>query len=431
MLAVPPHMRQGQMRIRHLLHTRANAEIARQIIHRPVMSGHGDTRLLARTAPVTDIVPGSESLHGPKVIAVHFGCVSRHRLSQGENVFSPGSHELQPQPVGRNQFCLLPGKPADIIFPCMAVRVIGMPEIAIVKEAIPSALVALLEIIVNRAVEIILQRPAALRRPVGQTPFTKRPSRLVFFRGGCIDRGLLHAFFKAAQCFFLRESVHRTDDGLAGDSNPFRVSAKVFEPFIARNIAAVIVMPEIHGLRFRRPEPDHRRRFPGAHTVHLESRGIALPEITQAEQCAALFSADGHHAVPVRGMQRGDRTHAGLCALAYLAGLFTGLGKQITVPDRHFLFDLRKQSALVALRIPLHGCAGQLFPLHARAGPRNPGFQQLHRLMKAHAVCHKLHMVVIGRAFKRQNRAQTESLHAVALLVSVKEERVGDLQKIA
>lgn len=71
------------------------------------------------------------------MVGVHFGCVAAHGFGKAENVLAPGVQKVEPQPVGRHKFCVLPRIAANIILPAMAHRVVGVHYIAVVKQAVP------------------------------------------------------------------------------------------------------------------------------------------------------------------------------------------------------------------------------------------------------------------------------------------------------
>jgi len=117
-------------------------------------------RLLGAVSQVIDVVAGTEGANLPMWWTVHLAGVAGHGFGQAESVGAAGAEEVVPEPVVGQQFGVVPGPAADVVFVLMARLVVLAHHVAVVPEPIPAALVHLVVIEVEGVIQLVFRARA-------------------------------------------------------------------------------------------------------------------------------------------------------------------------------------------------------------------------------------------------------------------------------
>ncbi|GJC96757.1 hypothetical protein ColKHC_05583 [Colletotrichum higginsianum] len=405
-----------------------------------------DAGLLGAVAPVLDAVARAEALEVAEVVDVDLARVADEGLGEAVDVLAAGAEEVVPEEQVRRELRVVPGVAADVVAPLVAVRVVGVDEVAVVPEAVPLALLDLLLVEAEEEVEVLLD--------VGLDPGPRRRRRrrpVVAERLGAGEvlglavehRRVVGVLRQVREQRAVRRRLEAVDEDLVGAGDAVgRVEAGLVvlvrdlervELLGVRVLAeAVVVGPDVERGRGRAVDPDGDLALVlGGGVGDVDARGVALPEVAQADGEASLGGAAEVREPAGAGAARDvDPALAGLGALLEGEAVGGQLGEAEVAPGR---------DPVQARRDPLvpRGRVGELGALElgvADRGARVPAESRdaLDGLAQEAAVdARDAHVaVVLLLALERHLEADAEARDEVLLGVAVVDDGVHDADRL-
>ena len=193
------HGKQRKVSVLHIVKDILQAVIPGQIVVISVMARHGNSGLFAGTAPMSHIVAGAYALQRSEMVHIHLRAVATHGFRQRENILSACAHKHQPQPDGGDKLRILPCIAAHIVSPAMSGLIIGMHEIAEIKQAVPIPDIHFLLIELHSQIQLIFQPVLHFAVSLHKTPGSKGMHLMVVFRRAHIDSRFLDPLSKGLQ----------------------------------------------------------------------------------------------------------------------------------------------------------------------------------------------------------------------------------------
>jgi len=99
---------------------------------------------------------GTKALPLSKMIHINLGTMSSLSLSKSVDRLTSRSQELQPEEDIRGKLRVIPSIPSDVISPLMSNCIVCMDEITRIPESCPSFLLYLLDVEIDKELEIVL-----------------------------------------------------------------------------------------------------------------------------------------------------------------------------------------------------------------------------------------------------------------------------------
>ena len=104
----------------------------------------------------------------------------RHGLGEAEPVGTPGAQEVVPGPQVGAELGIVPGATALVVVPDVTNGIIGVHDIAVVPEAVPTPSLALPDIMLHERVKVIVEVSPGRRRAIDRAPGrTEDPAGMV------------------------------------------------------------------------------------------------------------------------------------------------------------------------------------------------------------------------------------------------------------
>ncbi len=146
--------------------------------------------------------------------------MAAHSLCHAPDILAACAQEAIPKPEIRAKLGVVPCVAADIVFPLVAHGVVGVHEIAIIPEAVPSVLVYRFLIEVDILVKTFLYFGTVFGRTVGQAPYAECAAVVEIFGSGKHEAGSAHGGSVAGKVFFTAVAFAGVEDegGGAGDT---------------------------------------------------------------------------------------------------------------------------------------------------------------------------------------------------------------------
>jgi hypothetical protein len=354
-----------------------------------------------------------------------------HRLGHAEDVGAARVQETVPEPHVGPEFGVVPRHAAQVVPPDVADVVVRVHHVAEIPEAVPVPLVDLLEVVVDRGVEVLLDRALDRRRAILEAPDPERLRGLQIRRRADEHRGLGAGLGQLGGVRLARDSRGRIQRQLAGAADAER-RAETLLHILIHGFEAVrpgVVVAHVHRRGVGRPHPHGELGRGAARLVHFERRRIGLPEILQADRQPAADVARENQA---RGaLAGGGRQPAAVRIGALHDGEAVGrrLDELEILPHRPV--GEPALAARVHLRLVRHPLAGDLLGIDIRATFRvgdKPAIAPFHRLDRlgpqALPFARETHVPVLDFLAHRHGEDDAQTADEILLLVAVINDRV-------
>src|SRR5271157_5967580 len=176
---------------------------------------------------------------------VHLAGVAGEGFGGAEGVGAAGAQEVVPEPVVWQQFGVVPGPAADVVFVLVAGLVVLAHHVAVVPESIPAALVHLVVIEVEGVIQLVFERAAGGGGTVGQAPETEGAIGVVVLGGGHQQGRLGGGLFHADQLGVGGDARQRPERQFVGVGGAQRVVPTLLPVFVGhlQAVADGVVVP--------------------------------------------------------------------------------------------------------------------------------------------------------------------------------------------
>ena len=434
---------QRMTRLDLLAHEIADPLVTGEIVIVAPVGGRADAELFRAAAPVLDVVPRTERREPPDMVHIDFARVPRHRLGKAENIRPAAAEKIKPQPEIGRQLGVVPRVAADVVAPLAAVGVVGVHDIAVVPKTKPPALLLLPAIEIEIRGQLILDRRLGRRRAVHRIPeLSKDAARLQILRRTRQQRGRGQHALHRGQLRALRRCRHKRQVQLARSRDTFgrvkpglvilvgHLEAAVVLLVVGVLAKAVMIGPQIHRPRVRRPHPRRHGRDVTGGATDVELGGMALPKIPQAQHHAARRCADIAEStgpLPLGRIQPGKSLPRALADLESIGAVLhqrpIRVGRDVVEPAGHPLIPFGERR---------RGAAGDLSLPNRRPRIAPQARNAAHGLGK-HTVLQtrETHVPVVERAAQRHGKRNAETRDKILRRVAVEKDRVHQPSPVA
>ncbi len=264
----------------------------------PSIGGGTDPQLLGATAPVLNVVSSAQPPESSEVIDVDIPGMPGHRFGQPKGVGIAATQEGVPEPQVRRELGVVPGVPANVVAPDMAVHIVGVHHIAVIPETVPVVLIHLSAVMLDLPGQPIFDLFFAGRGTIRQAPeSTKDTGFQIVLGGGNHLRGLadflcpVHRLrARGRRGEHTQNKVRGPRYAVGGIKAGFIILVSDFQRIQLLLVGllphAIVIEAHVHRWRLGRPEPERGFRYvaPGVANIHLNR--VQLPEVPHPEQYA-------------------------------------------------------------------------------------------------------------------------------------------------
>ena len=193
------------------------------------------------------------------MVRIHFAGVAGHGFRHAENIGAAGAQKTVPEPHIGSEFGVVPGVASDVVTPGVPCRIVSVHHVAVVQKAVPTALLDLFAVKLQRLVELVFHRALQGRGAVRQTPYAKCGNLVQMF-------GAAHQARRLGIGLCLFDGVVPRGHGARGIERQFAGAPDAVGCAESRlrilitglqGVIACVVEPQVHGRGVWRPEPDH------------------------------------------------------------------------------------------------------------------------------------------------------------------------------